>query len=234
MITITLPDGSKKEYKKGITAIEIAESIGKRLAKDALAAKVDGKLVDLFYKIENDAKVEIVTYDSDDGKYVYMHSTAHILAHAIKELYPKAKPTIGPPVEEGFYYDFDDLEITPDDFKKIEEKMQEIIKKDHKSTREDVNVKRIKELFKDNKYKVELAQEYDKEDIPLSVYWHGKEFVDLCRGPHVPSTGHIKAVKLMKTAGAFWRGDAKNKQLTRIYGISFPSEKRIKSSLAIS
>ncbi len=233
MITITLPDGSKKEYKKGITPAEIAESIGKRLAQAALAAKVDGKLVDSFYKIEEDAKVEIITYDSDDGKYIYRHSTAHILAHAIKELYPTAKPTIGPPVDEGFYYDFDELEITPDDFPKIEKKMQEIIKKDLKSSREDVKVPRVKALFKDNKYKVEMAEEYTKEKIPLSCYWHGKEFVDLCRGPHVPSTGYIKAIKLMKTAGAFWRADAKNKQLTRIYGISFPSDKELKQHLTL-
>jgi len=233
MISITLPDGSKKEFKKGVTVRDIAESIGKRLAQAALAGKVDGKLVDVFYKIENDASVEIVTYDSDDGKYVYRHSTAHILAHAIKELYPKAKPTIGPPVDEGFYYDFDDLELTPEDFKKIEDKMKEIIKKKLESAREDVDVKRVKELFKDNKYKVEMAQEYDKEGIPLSCYWHGKEFVDLCRGPHVPTTGHIKAVKLMKTAGAFWRGDAKNKQLTRVYGISFPSEKELNAHLTM-
>ena len=160
------------------------------------------------------------------------HSTAHVLAQAIKELYPKAKNTIGPSVEEGFYYDFDNLQITPEDFKKIEEKMQEIINKNYPFEKKEASLAEIKKMFVDNQYKVELAEEFKKAGDNLTIYQDG-DFADLCRGPHVKSTGVIKAFKLTKIAGAYWRGDSKNKQLTRIYGISFPTEKELRTYLIL-
>ena len=152
------------------------------------------------------------------------HSAAHILAHAIKELYPKAKNTIGPAVEEGFYYDFENLSITPEDFKTIERKMKEIAKKKYPFEKKEVTLAELKKMFKDNKYKIEMAEEFKKAGDKLTVYKSG-DFVDLCRGPHMKSTGDVKAFKLIKIAGAYWRGDQKNKQLTRVYGIAFPTNR---------
>ncbi len=154
------------------------------------------------------------------------HSAAHILAHAIKELYPKAKNTIGPPVEEGFYYDFGDLQITPEDFPKIEKKMKEIVRKKYPFEKKEVTLAELKKMFKDNKYKIEMAEEFKKAGDKLTIYKSG-DFVDLCRGPHVKSTGDVKAFKLIKIAGAYWRGDQKNKQLTRVYGIAFPTKEEL-------
>ena len=229
MITITLPDGSKKEYAPGTTVLKVAESIGKRLAQDALAAKVDDRLVDLSYALQKSANLRILTFKDPEGVRVFRHTSAHVLAHAIQELYPNAKNTIGPAVEEGFYYDFDDLQITPADFQKIEAKMLEIIKKNLQTTREVWTLDDVKKKLSKNAYKTELATEFKKQGSELSVYWQGDAFVDLCEGPHLPSTGAIKAIKLTKLAGAYWKADAKNKQLTRIYGISFPSQKELDS-----
>ncbi|MDO8660256.1 MAG: TGS domain-containing protein, partial [Candidatus Woesearchaeota archaeon] len=216
---ITLPDKSVKEFPKGTTPKQVAESIGKRLAQDALVAVVAGKLVDLNFSIEHDCSLKILTFADPEGVHVFRHSTAHVLAHAIQELYPAAKNTIGPAVEEGFYYDFDDLPISADDFSKIEEKMLEIIKKALPTKREVWSLAQVKErLGKKNAYKTELASEFAKSGNELSVYWQGDSFVDLCEGPHIPNTSMIGAVKLTKLAGAYWRGDNKNKQLTRIYG----------------
>lgn len=225
MITITLPDGSKRQYESGITGKQVAESIGKKLAKDALAIKVDGEIRDLSRPIDSNAAIEILTWSSKEGKDVFRHSTAHIFAHAVKKLYPNAKPTIGPAVEEGFYYDFDDLKISPDDFPKIEQEMYNIVKADHQFVRHEWALSDVKKLG--NPFKIELAQEFTQKGWKLTAYQDG-DFVDLCEGPHVPSTGIVKAVKLTKVAAAHWRGDSKNKQLTRIYGISFPSEKELK------
>lgn len=230
-IKITFPDGSIREYEKGASAKEIAASIGKRLAADALAAKVDDKLVDLDKPIENDAKLQILTFDSAEGKAVFRHSTAHVLAHAIKNLYPAAKNTIGPALENGFYYDFDDLPIIESDFQKIEEEMRKIVQNNLPSKRVILTIEEVKKLFAKNLYKIEMAKEFKDAGYEISAYKHGEEFIDLCEGPHLSNNGVIKAFKLTKLAGAYWRGDAKNKQLTRIYGTSFPSEKLLKEYL---
>ncbi|MBI4451569.1 threonine--tRNA ligase [Candidatus Woesearchaeota archaeon] len=227
-IRVTFPDRSVKEFDKGITPLKIAESLGKRLAADALAAKVDGKLADLNLPLEHDCSLKILTFDDKEGKDVFRHSTAHVFAHAVKRLYPEAKNTIGPPVEEGFFYDYDDLKITPEDFSKIEAEMKKIVQENLPTQRVILTMDEVRKLWsKSNPYKVEMAQEFKDAGFELSAYKQG-EFIDLCEGPHVPSTGYIKAFKLSKLAGAYWRGDVKNKQLTRIYGISFPSDKMLK------
>ncbi|MBI2107535.1 threonine--tRNA ligase [Candidatus Woesearchaeota archaeon] len=229
-IKITLPDGSIKEYNKGITAGEIACSIGRRLGEDALAASADGKIIDLSIPINHDAKLRILTFRDKEGVEVFRHSTAHLLAHAVVELFPDAKPTIGPVVEEGFYYDFDvEHNFTPEDLTKIEERMLEIASKDHKVKRLELSVEEAKKTFKNNKYKIELIEEFKE---PTSAYQQG-DFIDLCRGPHIPNTGKIKAFKLTKVAGAYWRGDQKNRQLQRIYGISFPEKKQLDECLKL-
>lgn len=161
---------------------------------------------------------------------VLRHSAAHVLAHAVQELYPEARNTIGPAVEDGFYYDFDNLHITPDDFKKIERKMKEIVKKKYLFEKKEVTLAEVKKIFKDNPFKIELAEEFEKLGGKLTVYKSG-DFVDLCKGPHVKSTGDVKAFKLIKIAGAYWRGDQKNKQLTRVYGVAFPSKEELKDYL---
>lgn len=230
MITITLPDGSKKQFESGITGAQIAESIGKRLAKDALAIKADGEIIDLSRPIEKNASIEILTYSSKEGKDVFHHSSAHILAHAIKRVFPEAKPTIGPPVENGFFYDFDDLKISADDFARIEEEMQKIIAANYPFKRHIWKISDVKKL--NNPYKLELASEFDQKGWELTAYEDG-DFIDLCEGPHVPSTGVVRAIKLIKISGAFWKGDQKNKQLTRIYGVSFPSAKELDEFLKL-
>jgi threonyl-tRNA synthetase len=229
-IKLTLPDGSSKSYNKGITGLEIAKSIGPRLAQDALALEVDGKLIDLSAKINNNAKIKIITFRDKDGIVIFRHSTAHVLAQAVTELFPNAKPTIGPNVEEGFYYDFDiDHHFTPEDVSKIEKKMQEIVNKDLKFQRLELSPKEAKKTFKNNPYKIELIEGLNE---PSSAYKQGN-FIDLCRGPHVPSTGKLKAFKIIKIAGAYWRGNAKNKQLQRIYGTSFPEKKQLQDYLKL-
>jgi threonyl-tRNA synthetase len=221
-ITITLPDGSKKQIKKGTTGNEIAESIGPRLAKAAIAITVNNELYDLFRPIQTNADIAILTFDQPDGKKAFWHSTAHILAQAVTELWPETKPTIGPAIEEGFYYDFDKKEpFTPEDLNQIESKMKEIVKKDLNVKRKEVTATEAKTQFKNNKYKKELIDEF-KEG--LTIYSQG-DYHELCRGGHVPSTGLIKAFKLTKISSAYWRGDAKNASLQRIYGISFPKQK---------
>lgn len=229
-ITLTLPDGTKKELKKGITGKEIAEGIGKRLLADAIAIKVDDEVLPLDESIEKDAKIKILTFSDAEGIYAFRHSTCHVLADAVKRLYPKSKNTIGPPVEEGFYYDFDDLPISSDDFPKIEAEMKKIVAQDSKFVRKQTNVAEVKKLFKDNPYKIELAEEFAKQGKKLTLVYHG-DYVDLCGAPHISSTGSVKGFKLLKVAGAYWRGDSKNKQLTRIYGISFPSQKQLDEHL---
>ena len=223
-IKITLPDGSIRDYKKGITAGEIAFDIGKKLGEDALIAKINGKLKDLFVPINEDSTLQIVTFEDKEGLEVFRHSTAHLLAHVVVELFPNAKPTIGPTVEEGFYYDFDvEHHFIPEDLVKIEQRMHEIVNKDYKVERIELSESEVKNLFKNNKYKLELIEEFHKEKQPISTYRQGN-FIDLCKGPHIPNTGKIKAFKLTKIAAAYWRGDPKNEQLQRIYGISFPEK----------
>ena len=229
-IKITLPDGSVKEYTKGITAGEIAFDIGKKLGEDALIARINGRLKDLFVPINEDSSLQIITFKDKEGMEVFRHSTAHLLAQAVVELFPQAKPTIGPVVEEGFYYDFDiEHHFTPEDLSNIEQKMHEIVKKDCKVERIELSGSEARKMFKNNPYKIEIIEE-TKE--PTSAYQQGN-FLDLCRGPHIPSTGKIQAFKLTKIAAAYWRGSPKNTQLQRIYGISFPEKSTLDAHLKL-
>ena len=222
MIAITLPDGSRREFPGPVTVAEVAQSIGTGLAKAALAGKVDGKLVDTSYRIEDDAQLAIVTDKDADGVDVIRHSTAHLLAYAVKELYPEAQVTIGPVIENGFYYDFAyKRPFTPEDLAAIEKKMTELSRKDEKVTREVWNRDEAVALFEQmgEKYKAEIIASIPA-DQEIGLYREGS-FVDLCRGPHVPSTGKLKVFKLMKVAGAYWRGDSNNEMLQRIYGTAW-------------
>lgn len=229
-MNITLPDGSVKEFSNGATGHDVAMSIAEGLARNALGVEVDGKLQDVHAPITKDATVRIITFKDEEGKEMFWHSSAHLLAQAIKRLYPKAKPTIGPPIDNGFYYDFDDLHVTQDDLEKIEAEMKKIVKEAHQTKRvEYASKEEAKEIFKDNKYKIELVE---TSEGTVSAYEQG-EFLDLCRGPHIPNTKMIKALKLTKISGAYWRGNSDNKQLTRIYGITFPDKKELKEYLAI-
>jgi threonyl-tRNA synthetase len=230
MVLLKFPDGSTKEYKPGITGLDIAKEISRGLAENAVAIKVNGKAIDLSTPIAEDATIQILTPKDKEGMDVFRHSTAHLMAHAIQELFPYAKLTIGPVVDEGFYYDIDHEPFKPDDLGKIEQKMHEIMKRKEPIQRQEIAKKAAIELFKDNQYKTEMIEELDEGTI--TIYRQGG-FVDLCRGPHVPNTGHIKAFKLTKIAGAYWRGDSKNKQLQRIYGISFPSKDELKEYLTL-
>jgi threonyl-tRNA synthetase len=216
----------------GITGQAIAEKIGSRLAKDALAIKLDGQLKDLNLPIVNDTAVEIVTFGSREGHDVYWHSTSHLMAHAVKQLYPNARLAIGPSIEEGFYYDFDfDRPFTPEDLAKIEARMAELAKAGLPVTRREFSKADAVSFFQERgeMYKVELVNAI--ADSSVTVYEQG-DFADLCRGPHVPITSKIKAVKLLSVAGAYWRGDEKNKMLQRIYGISFPSKEALDEYVA--
>lgn len=228
MAQITFPDGTKREYKEGITPIEIIKKdIGEGLARAALAAKINDRLIDLTTPIKESCSFKVITFKDKEGIEIFRHSTAHVLAHAVAQLFPKAKPTIGPTVEEGFYYDFDADPFKPEDLKKIEEKMHNIVNQDLPFERIELTKAEAQKLFKNNPYKLELIEEFGKD---LTGYRQG-DFIDLCRGPHVSSTGKIKAFKLTKIAGAYWRGDIKNKQLQRIYGISFPDAKELNDYL---
>lgn len=232
-VQITLKDGIKKSYPKGITLYEIAEDISKRLAKEALAAKVNGVLKDLSYKVEEDCQVEILTFDDEEGRQVFWHSSSHVMAQAVKRLFPEVKLAIGPAIDEGFYYDFEREEsFSPSDLEKIEKEMAKIIAEDYAFSRQDISrLEALRDLEEQNElYKVELVQDLP-EDANISFYKQG-EFTDLCAGPHIPSTGKIKAFKLTSLAGAYWRGDERNKMLQRIYGISFPKKSMLDEYLA--
>jgi threonyl-tRNA synthetase len=221
-IHLRLPDGSEKKYAAGITGQEVAEKIGSRLAKDALAIKINGQLQDLKTPVEQNSSVEIVTFDTPEGQSIYWHSTSHLLAHAVKQLYPQIKLAIGPAIEEGFYYDFDfERPFTPEDLAKIEKKMADLAKAAAPVVRKTLSRAEALAFFQNRSedYKVELINELPDSDL-ISIYEQG-DFADLCRGPHVSSTSKIKAVKLLSVAGAYWRGSEKNKMLQRIYGISF-------------
>lgn len=225
-IKITFPDGTEKEYEKGVTPKKIVESIGPRLAKASLAADVNDSLIDLDRPIEEDADFEVLTFDTHKGEEVFHHSTAHIMAQAVKRIFPKAKLTIGPAIEGGFYYDIDVRPLKPADLDKIEKEMQKIVDEDLEVERHEVSRQKALDLFKDNPYKVEMIKEMP-EDEQISYYTQS-EFKDLCRGPHVPSTGYVKAFKLTKVSSAYWRGDADNESLQRIYGVSFPKKKQLR------
>src|SRR6187431_3419535 len=218
MITITLPDGSQRPFEHPVTVAEVAAAIGPGLAKAALAGKVDGKIVDASHRIDHDAAVAIVTDKDAEGLEVLRHSTAHLLAYAVKELFPDAQVTIGPVIEDGFYYDFAyKRPFTPEDLAAIEAKMTELAKKDEPVTRRvlprDEAVAHFNAMGE--AYKAEIIAGIPSAE-PVSLYREGA-FEDLCRGPHVPRTGKLRHFKLMKVAGAYWRGDSKNEMLQRIY-----------------
>ncbi|MBU2492972.1 MAG: threonine--tRNA ligase [Bacteroidetes bacterium] len=232
-INITLPDGSVKEFDSGITPYQVAESISGRLASDAIVAKVDDKLWDLHRSINNDSKLSIHTFNDPIGQETYWHSTSHLMAHAVQELYPEAKFGVGPAVEGGFYYDIDiNSQLTEDDLGKIEKKMSDIASKNNPFKRTELSKDEAVKFFdkKGDNYKLELLDAMDENGQVISIYDEG-EFTDLCRGPHVPSAGAIKYFKLLSVSGSYWRGDEKNKQLQRIYGVSFPKKKMLEDHL---
>lgn len=228
MIKITLPDGSIREYQAGATSLDVARSISEGLARNVLAAKVNGEVWDANRGIETDASVQLLTWNDKEGKSTYWHSSAHLMAEALEAIYPGIKLGIGPPVENGFYYDVDPGEntISLEDLPAIESKMIELAREKNAYIRKEVRKADAIAYFteKDDEYKLELLQ--DLEDGQITFYEQGN-FVDLCRGPHIPDTGFIKAAKLMNVGGAYWRGDESRKQLTRIYGITFPKQKEL-------
>lgn len=232
MVAVTLPDGSRREFPGAVTVAEIAASIGAGLAKAALAGRVDGKLVDLSTRVEQDASVAIVTGRDPEGLEIIRHSTAHLMAQAVKELFPEAQVTIGPAIENGFYYDFSySRPFTPEDLKTIEERMDELVKKNIPIHREVMTREEAICFFKGlgESYKAELVEAIPEGET-ISLYRQG-DFVDLCRGPHVPSTGCLKVHHLMKVAGAYWRGDSKNEMLQRIYGTAWATKDEQKAYL---
>ncbi|HOJ37126.1 MAG TPA: threonine--tRNA ligase [Ignavibacteriales bacterium] len=228
-IKITFPDSSIKEYPQGVTAYEVAQSISPKLAEDVLLAVVNDEEKDLSAKLENDCTIKFLKFDDERGKHTYWHSSSHLMAHAIKSLFPEAKFGVGPAIENGFYYDIDiDTKLTEEDLPKIEAKMMELAAKESPFVRKELSKKEALEFFEkigDN-YKVEIISELDETDKPISIYYEG-DFVDLCTGPHLPHTGKIKFVKLLSVSGSYWRGDHRNKQLQRIYGITFPKKKML-------
>ncbi len=234
MINITFPDGGVKQFEKGVTPFQVAESISPRFAADVLASKVNGEEWDISRPIDCDASVELFKWDSPEGKHAFWHSSAHLLAEALQELYPGVKFGIGPAIENGFYYDIDPGEhkITSEDFEKIEKKMMELVAKKEDIVRKDIAKADALKMFGDRgeTYKCELISEL--EDGHITTYTQGN-FTDLCRGPHLPSTAPIKAVKILSLAGAYWRGDEKRDQLVRVYGITFPKKKMLDEYLAL-
>ena len=232
MIKVKLIDGCMKEIEEGSNCYSLAASISKKLAKEAIAAKINDKLVDLNHGLKNDDKVEIITADSEEGIEIIRHSTAHVMAQAVKRIYGNVKLAIGPTIKNGFYYDFDlDISLTQDDLKKIEDEMNKIINEDLKFKRDDVSKEEALKIMseKGEYYKVELINALDESE-KISLYEQG-DFTDLCRGPHIPSTKFIKAFKLTSVAGAYWRGSEKNKMLQRIYGVAFSSKKELEKYL---
>ncbi len=232
MPVITLPDGSSRQFDQAVSVYQVAEDIGPGLAKAALAGKIADKLVDTSYVINEDIELSIITSKDDDGLEVIRHSTAHLLAQAVKQLYPKAQVTIGPVIEHGFFYDFAyDKPFTPEDLQKIEKKMSELAKQNLAVSRSVMQRNEAVKFFSDmgEEYKAEIISDI-ADDQDISLYSQG-EFIDLCRGPHVPSTGALKAFKLMKVAGAYWKGDSDNAMLQRIYGTAWPDKKALKQHL---
>lgn len=234
MIDITLPDGSVRPYPAGVTGMEIAQSISHGLAKKVLAAEIDGVIREASMPITKNATVKLLTWDDKNGKAAFWHSSAHVLAEAIQALYPDAKFTIGPSIESGFYYDIDfgDASFTADDIPAVEKKMLELAKEDNSFKLYPISKADALKYYQErhNQYKIELIENLEDGDI---TFCDQGNFTDLCRGGHIPSTGYIKAVKLLNVAGAYWRGDEKNKQLTRIYGVSFPQQKLLEEYLVL-
>lgn len=231
-MNVTFPDGSVKQYEVGTTPIEIAKSISHGLAKKVLSAEVNGEVVDLTTPLKNDVALKLLTWDDKDGKKTFWHSSAHLMAEALEQLYPGVKLGIGPPIDNGFYYDIDlgDKVLTTQDLPKIENTMRKLAKNGSKYERKEVSKADAVKYFmeKGDEYKLELIE--DLKDGEITFYTQGN-FTDLCKGPHIPSTGGIKAIKLLNIAGAYWRGDEKRKQLTRIYGVSFPKQEQLDEHL---
>ncbi len=234
MINITLPDGSVRQYDQEVTGLDIARSISEGLARNVLAAKVDGEVWDATRTITQDSTVQLLTWNDTDGQSTFWHSSAHLLAEALEALYPGVKFGIGPAIEKGFYYDVDfgDKEFSSEDLEAVEKKMKELTKQKNAYVRSDISKTEAINFFeeKGDEYKLELLEGLD--DGSITFYEQGN-FTDLCRGPHIPHTGFIKAIKLMSVAGAYWRGDEKRKQLTRIYGVTFPKAKELTEYLEL-
>lgn len=228
MVEITFPDGTKKKFEKA-SGMDVARSISEGLARASIAVEVNGNIQDLDIPIEEDSTVKIITWKDDKGKEIFRHSAAHVFAHALTNLYPDAKIAIGPAIEDGFHYDFElEHKISPEDLPKIEEEMKKIVKEKIEIKRKEIPKKEALELFKDNKFKTEMIKELDSDKI--RIYEQG-DFSDFCKGPHVPNTGYIKAFKLTKISGAYWKGNSENEQLQRVYGIAYPDKKEMKQYL---
>ena len=234
MINITLPDSTVRQYQNGVTSYDIALSISEGLARNVFAAVVNNEMWDIDRPIHADASLRLITWNDEEGKSVFWHTSAHLMAEAIEILYPGTKFGIGPSIETGFYYDIDfmDYSISSDDFKKIEDKMAELVSQKQVIVRKEISKSEALSYFekKGDEYKIELIQ--DLEDGAITFYQSG-DFVDLCRGPHLPNMGFIKAIKLLNLAGAYWRGDEKRKQLTRVYGVAFPKKKDLDEYLLL-
>ena len=234
-IQLTLPDGSVRSYEDGATGLDVATSIGAGLARAAVAVTLDGETIDLNRPIDHDGALSIVTENTEEGRHVLRHSAAHVMAQAVLDLYPGATYAIGPPITDGFYYDFDiGRPFNPEDLERIEARMNEIIEIDQSFVRESLSIDDALEMFSEHPFKSEIIRGVDEAEgagaSEVSIY-RNDEFVDLCRGPHVPSTGRLKAVKLMRSAGAYWRGDEKNPQLQRIYGTAWEDRKALRKYL---
>lgn len=233
-IKLTLPDGSVREYDKGVTGLDVALSISEGLARNVLAAKLNGKVIDAFRPMTEDGTFQLLTWNDNEGKATFWHSSAHLMAEALEALYPGIKFGIGPAIDSGFYYDVDfgDFEFSAEELPKIEEKMLELARQKNAYSREEVSKREAQAYFekKGDPYKLELISEL--EDGTISFYRQGN-FTDLCRGPHIPNTGFIKAAKILNIAGAYWRGNENNKQLTRLYGITFPKQQELKDYLTL-
>lgn len=234
MINITLPDGSVKQYEKGTTSLDIAKSISEGLARKVLAARLNGQVQDATLPIQQDASLHLLTWDDADAQSTFWHSSAHLMAEAVEATFPGVKFWVGPPVEKGFYYDMDlgSYKITEDDLVLLEKKMNELARQNNPFVRKEITKADAVQYFseKGDEYKLDLLS--NLEDGQITFYTQGG-FTDLCRGPHIPTTGPIKAIKLLSIAGAYWKGDEKNKQLTRIYGVTFPSQKELDEYLAM-
>jgi threonyl-tRNA synthetase len=227
-IKITFPDGAQRDYESGVSALDIAKSISEGLARNVLAAKVNGSVIDATRPIHSDAELQLLTWNDDDGKKTFWHSSAHLLAEALEAMHPGVKFGIGPAIDRGFYYDIDfgDVKFGAEDFEKLEAKMNELAKRNSEYKRTEVSKAEALSYFteKGDPYKLELISELNDGDI---TFYQQGDFTDLCKGPHIPNTGFIKAIKVINTAGAYWRGSEKNKQLTRIYAITFPKKSEL-------
>ena len=221
MIKITLPDGSVKEFAPGVTPMDVAKSISEGLARNVISASYNTVTIETSTELTTDGNLVLYTWNDKEGKKAFWHSTSHVMAQALEELYPGIKLTLGPAIDNGFYYDVDfgDQKITEADFKKVEDRVLEISREKHEFKMRPVSKAEALEIYKNNEYKTELIS--NLEDGTITFCDHSN-FFDLCRGGHIPNTSIIKAMKILSVAGAYWRGDEKNKQLTRVYGISFP------------